>query len=400
MSPAIRKALKSVPMAESFNAFFKAVVVEHDAASIRRRYSRRARELGVSAPKDGAALREVLAKRIGARTRDLGWPKPRGELHIFLCYPQINWEAILPRALATFGEVSVFEWRSAGFNEMAPDWIQRRDAMNLRLLEVFLTAHRRRPVDLVVGYISGLTASAETLKTFANHGAVVTNFCFDDKVDWPGPKRGGRFVSTAEICGAVDLNLTSDPEGPLRYAVEGCLAMFHPEAADPELHRPVAVPFEYDVSFVGARFGWRPRLMEGLKRRGIDVACFGVGWPNGPVSNEEMHRIYAKSRINLGCGGIGYSRKLLCLKGRDFEVPMSGALYLTQHNPELALVYEIGRDILTFRDVPECARQIRGLLAAPERASAIRAAARHRSLVEHTYEARWGRVLEVLGALA
>ena len=176
--------------------------------------------------------------------------------------------------------------------------------------------------------------------------------------------------------------------------------MFHAEAADPEQHRPAEAPFVHDVSFIGARFGWRPRLIEGLRRRGLEVACFGNGWRNGPVSNEEMHLIYARSRINLGCGGIGHSRKLLCLKGRDFEVPMSGALYLTQHNPELAPLFDIGHEILTFTDVQDCARQIRAVLADPAGAAAMRAAARRRSLADHTYEARWSHVFRMLGALA
>jgi spore maturation protein CgeB len=154
------------------------------------------------------------------------------------------------------------------------------------------------------------------------------------------------------------------------------------------------------VSFVGARYGWRPHLINGLRRHGIDVACFGAGWPNGPLANEDMNALYGSSRINLGVGGIGYSGKLLCLKGRDFEVPMSGAVYLTQDNPELSLVYDVGREILTYRDVGHCAEVIRALLDDPERAERIRRAARARCLRDHTYAARWTTVFRTLGAVA
>ncbi len=159
------------------------------------------------------------------------------------------------------------------------------------------------------------------------------------------------------------------------------------------------MPFEYPVSFVGARYGWRPTLVTELQRRGVEVTCFGRGWPNDSIANDRMVDIYAKSRINLGCGGIGYSRKLLCLKGRDFEVPMSGALYLTQDNPELSLVFDVGREILTYRDVEDCARIIHEILNDEHRAAQIRKAARARCLVDHTYEKRWRAVLNVLGAL-
>jgi spore maturation protein CgeB len=140
-------------------------------------------------------------------------------------------------------------------------------------------------------------------------------------------------------------------------------------------------------------------LIDRLRRSNINVMCFGNGWQNGPVSNEDMRSIYAKSRINLGCGGIGYSRTLVCLKGRDFEVPMSGALYLTQENAELSLVFNVGTEILTYQNESDCARLIHDLLNDPDRAAAIRQAARARSIRDHTYTTRWSHVFRMLGAL-
>ena len=66
----------------------------------------------------------------------------------------------------------------------------------------------------------------------------------------------------------------------------------------------------------------------------------------------------------------------MCLKGRDFEVPMSGGLYLTQHNPELELVYKIGQEILTYHDVDDCAATIRAIVTDLDRAASIRQAGR------------------------
>ena len=327
------------------------------------------------------------------------WPKPPGGLHIFLAYSVFNWEAVLPKALAPFGQVSEYEWRSLGYDELAPDWLKRRDQMNAEMLQAFHAERQRRPIDVVVCYASGFTVAPEVLQEMAAHGAVITNFCFDDRTRWPGPVSGGRFESTAAIAHAVDLNLTVDPDGIARYFAYGGLSMFHPEAADPEWYRPVDVPFQYDVSFIGSRFGWRPTLIEGLRRRGIDVACFGKGWANGPVTVEDMNRIYSASRINLGFGGVGHSMKVLCLKGRDFEVPMSGGLYLTQHDPGLSLVFDIGREILTYRDVDDCARIIRATLDDPAGAAVIRRAGHERSLREHTYLERWTRVFRTLGAI-
>ncbi len=271
--------------------------------------------------------------------------------------------------------------------------------MNADMLAAFREANCARPVDAVIGYLSGHNTSPETLREMASAGAAIFNLCFDDKLFFPGRIVGGRYTSPAALAATVDLNLTNAPESILKYAVHGGLAMFWPGAAHPEVHCPRRGNFEYDVTFVGSCYGWRPRFIADLRRQGLKVECFGQGWPNGPLSNEEVINLFSRSRINLGFGGIGYSRKLLCLKGRDFEVPMSGGLYLTQDNPELALVYDVGREIVTYKDASQCARQVMRLLGDPERANAIRQAGRQRALRDHTYETKWSQVFKRAGLI-
>ena len=149
-------------------------------------------------------------------------------------------------------------------------------------------------------------------------------------------------------------------------------AIFWPEGANPEHFRPLNLPWRYDVSFIGQRYGLRPKFISTLRKRGIPVACFGKGWEHGYVSEEEMVEIYAQSRINLGFGFISRGREQ-CLKGRDFEVPMCGALYLTSHHPELERVWRLGEEIETYHDAEDCARKIKALLAGPERCARMRA---------------------------
>ncbi len=396
---ALKAQLRRWPILAAVNAAIKAQAMEREVANTKLRYQRELSERGIEVAR-GEAFHAALLRRLGDRPGRRGWPRQLGGLHIFLAFSVHNWESVLPEALAPFGRVSSFDWRALGFDERAADWPVRREEMNRALLAAYRAAAQVQPVDVVVGYVSGANVAPEVLLAMAADGAVVTNFCFDDKTHWPGTVVAGRYASTASIAHAVDLNLTNDPDGMGRYAAHGGLAMFHAEAADPQMHRPLELNFEYDVSFIGARFGWRPDFIEQLRRLGIEVTCFGAGWPNGTINNEEMKIVYAKSRINLGFGGIGHSRKLVCLKGRDFEVPMSGALYLTQHNPELAVVFELGRELVTYRNVADCARIIRELLADEARAADIRRAARARCLRDHTYFVRWSDVFRTLGALA
>jgi glycosyltransferase involved in cell wall biosynthesis len=230
-------------------------------------------------------------------------------------------------------------------------------------------------------------------------GAAIFNFCWDDVLNFPGKMRGGRYDSPAAIANAVDLNLTNAPASVIKYMVHGGLAIFFPESGLPEVHRPYPMNFQYDVTFVGAKYGWRPTFIAQLQRQGLSVNCFGPGWPSGALSDAEMVRMYSRSRVNLGFSAIGYSRRLHCLKGRDFEVPMSGGLYLTQWNSDLELVFDVGREILVYENLRDCVEKIRWILKRPDEAEKIRHAGRARCLKDHTYEARWGKVLELAGIL-
>ena len=389
--------LKRIPFIEHTNSFIKSILQEHKAKRTLQCYNRKAKQKEI-VTLQGVDLQKAIYKKLKARNRtDL--PKSKGQLHIFLAYYTCDWEAILPLTLKPFGKVSIFDWQAHGFDDTKPDWLKYRDRMNSCMLQAFLKAHKEKPVDVVIGYLSGYNTSPDTLLHMSELGAVIFNFCWDDKLNFPGKKIGGRYNSPAAIANVVDLNLTNSLDSEMKYRVHGGLAMFWPPAGYPPFHRQHNIPFEYDVSFVGACYGRRPFFINRLKKLGIKVECFGKGWPNGIVSNEEIIKIYSRSRINLGFAGIGHSRKLMCLKGRDFQVPMSGGLYLTQNNPELELVFDVGNEIVTYTNEKNCARIICKLLNNPTLAEAIRQAGRKRCLNVHTYDNRWSQVFKLTGIL-
>ncbi len=360
-------------------------------------YCEEARTKNLIVPEE-TELIGVLKKRFASRGIRLR-AKSKGELHVFVAFALFNWEGVFPKALESFGKISTFEWHSLGFETLSEDWLKQRDTMNAVMLESFYKAHKEKPIDAVVGYLSGYTVSPNVLSEMAKCGVAIFNFCWDDKLYFRGKIMGGRWTGPAALASVVDLNLTNAPDSCIKYMVEGGLAMFWPEAAHHEMHKPYDVPFEFDVSFVGGKYGWRPRFIQKLQKLGIKVTCFGKGWENGPLSDEEMVKLYSRSRINIGFGGVGHSRKLMCLKGRDFEVPMSGGLYLTQDNPELSLVYEVGKEILTYKNEKDCAEKIQWLLANPEEAAKIRKAGRERALKDHTWEKRFEKVLRLAGIM-
>ncbi|MFQ5508916.1 MAG: glycosyltransferase [Leptospirillia bacterium] len=351
-----------------------------------RRYRARARRLGLTYAPD------AIAERIDgeALTRAL----EDGNLRIFAAVRHHNWEGhnLIP-ALEKFGEVTHFDWGKEGFAEENRWDATEKRRMNRLLLERLDTALAAEPMHLFFGYLSGRNVYPETIRAIRERGLVTVNLALDDRAKFVSRKKYGYRFGNSEIAQAFDLCCTSTASALPKYLVEGGNPLLLPEGANPEVYRPVGGGFRHDVSFIGQCYGMRPGVIAELKRRGIEVATFGYGWPGGPVPVERMVEIYGESRINLGFGGVGVSDKLVCLKGRDFEIPMSGGLYLTQHNPELSLVYRVGEEIMTYRTPDELAERITHLLNHPDEADRIRKAGHARALAEHTWEHRMATVL-------
>lgn len=391
----LKNTLRKIDVVEKANHY-----IQRDVQSVRiaiqdRVYQHLARLRGL--PEGGLGidrLRELLQQRIGPRR-----PKEHGSLHIFIAYYYSSWEDVLAKSLRSFGTVDEFEWRSEGFDDAAPTWQAARTQMNARLLEAFWKAHARSPVDVFVGYLSGHNVSPDVLRAVTRSGAVVLNLCLDDRLHFPGAILGGRFTSPAAIAQAVDLNLTNNPAAAERYWVHGGLSLFWPEAAYPPLYNPV--PFEkrdLPLVFIGGCYGGRRSLVEGLRRAGLSISCYGPGWPNGPVSAEAMADILARAKIVLGFSSIGHSR-YTCLKGRDFEATAAGALYLTEWCPDLQLVFDVGSEIVTYRSKEECVRLICELQDDEPRAARIASAGQRRCLTEHSYASRWSSVFRLIGLM-
>jgi spore maturation protein CgeB len=379
------------------NARIKAYLQEQEVAKELAYYRQKTGKLN-QLPLNKKELSQILLARLAKRGIH-PLRKQKGQLHIFLTYPLNNWEAVLQPSLKPFGKVSEFEWGHFGFDVKSQDWIHQRSKMNKTMLDYFNIVNSEVPVDIVVGYLSGYSCDPLVLKQMAQSGSVIFNFSWDDKLGFRGKSIEGRWVGPAALASVVDLNLTNSPESCIKYFTEGGLPMFWPEAAHPLIHRPYDLPFEFDVSVLGGNYGWRSSFVENLRNRGINVTCFGNGWKNGPLNNEESVKLYSRSRINLGFSGIGHSRKLMCLKGRDFEVPMSGGLYLTQDNPELSLVYRIGDEILTYKNELDCIQKIKWIIENPTTAASIRKNGRERALRDHTWEIRFNEIFSLAGYL-
>lgn len=359
-------------------------------------YQKDFRERDLSIPKE-TEIHVRLASRFPGKT-----PKSKGDLHILAIFHNYNWEGpSLGPSLAAFGKVHHLDWRDpvlAGGKQ--PDDAGWMEAMNEGLLRTVHAWAVERPFDVVFSYLSGGQVSSGTLVKLHGLGAPMVNLALNDKETFVGKIRSGHAVGARDICRYFDLCWTSTIDALEKYVVEGANPLYLPEGANPDIHRPYDEDKIFDVSFVGQCYGNRPEIIGKLREVGIRVEAFGPGWPNGPLTTEEMVRTWSRSRINLGFGGVLGHKETYCLKGRDFEVPMSGGLYLTEHHAELIPFYEIGREIVTYTGFNDLLGKIRWLLSDPDQAEMIRRAGRVRALNEHTWEMRFDRVFRMLGVLA
>jgi spore maturation protein CgeB len=340
-------------------------------------------------------IRTQAAKRFSDRN-----PKSKGGLHILSIYHNYNWEGpSLGPSLAALGEVKHLDWRdpvlAGGKQPEETGWME---AMNDGVLKQTRAWAADRPFDVIFTYLSGGQVSPGFLEELRSFAPVV-NLALNDKETFVGRVRGGHAMGARDICRHFDLCWTSTIDALEKYVVEGAVPVYLPEGANPAVHRPYDEGKVYDVSFVGQCYGNRPETIARLRDAGIRVETFGPGWPNGPLTMEDMVRTWSRSRINLGFGGVLGHKETFCLKGRDFEVPMSGGLYLTEHHEELAPFYDVGREIVTYSGFDDLLEKIRWLLFNPEQAEAIRRAGRERALREHTWEMRFEKIFRMLGVL-
>ncbi|MCX7816191.1 MAG: glycosyltransferase [Syntrophales bacterium] len=356
-------------------------------------YRRMFHKLGLKVPGE-SEIKDIIHRRHPSIK-----PKKKGDLRILAIYHHYNWEdTSLKPALEKFGEVWRYDW----FERLGleGEWPRRmKETLNIDLTTFVSDLLKKIRPDVIFMYVTGEQVTPETMKFFEHLGIPTVNLSLNDKENFVGKIYNGQALGVRDICRYFTLNWTSTEDALVKYLVEGALPIYLPEGANPEVHKPLNLEKTIECSFVGQCYGNRRHVIEHLRARGIKVEAFGSGWLNGPLSTEAMVQLYSKSHINLGFSGVMGHRNTYCLKGRDFEIPMSGGLYLTEHHTELEKVYEIGREIVTYQGLEDLVSKIRELLQNPEKAEQIRQAGYRRARRDHTWEQRFDKIFKLLGVI-
>ena len=169
-------------------------------------------------------------------------------------------------------------------------------------------------------------------------------------------------------------------------------------------HRLVPSPTTHrtsDVSFIGARYPTREQVLTFLCDDGVPVRAFGRDWSSHPVDRLRTWRLgtpavpagrdlaraaaydvmaASAATLNLHGDQDGFTM-------RTFEAAGVGGVELLDR-PDVEALYEPGVEVLTWTTPEELTDICRRALADPQWTNAIRAAARARTLAEHTFDHR------------
>jgi hypothetical protein len=209
-------------------------------------------------------------------------------------------------------------------------------------------AHRARPLDLVLTYVSDSHLEPAAIEQVHQNIAPIVNFFCNNVHQFHLVERTARYF---------DRCLVPEAEAIPKYRRAGATPIFWPMAANPKYYRPIDTPLRYDATFAGQRYADRGSLVLPLLEGGVTADAFGQSWLpgaggggenaprggalarslsllasgrnplraardtmdwkklstghaahlHGPVSDEDYVRLYSESRISLGFSIVGRS---------------------------------------------------------------------------------------------
>lgn len=209
--------------------------------------------------------------------------------------------------------------------------------------------------------------------------------------------------------------ITTDKFSLSKYHRIGVKNVIHSQWAaiddDKEMIKPL--PYKYDVTFVGGHNRYRNWFVNRLIKNGIPVQCFGHGWKNGPLNNEEMINLFATSRINLNLSNsasfdlryllthpknlahtLHTTKHASQIKARNFEINYFAGFQLADYVPGLEDYYDIGKDLACYSTPEEAAMLVRYFLENEKERELIRDRGMLRARQNYTYTTQLKKVLD------
>jgi hypothetical protein len=274
-----------------------------------------------------------------------------------------------------------------------------------------------RGLDAVVSYCFSNDLELDVVDRVREAGIPWINFFCDSSY---------AFHTVEALARRTSLNWFVESAAESGYRELGVPYLRAPYAVDPDAlpdascSRP-----ERALAFVGTAHRERLKLAVLFRLFGADLHVRGWGWPNilepsrdgalgragravarrllrdragGHLADAEYVAYLRTSQALLGMneGYLPGGASVAYLKLRDLELPGMGCAYLAQHHDDLALVYDVGQEIRSFRTITEGLRAARELARDPHQCRRMGLRARERVLAEHTWSTR---LPQLLGAI-
>jgi spore maturation protein CgeB len=324
-----------------------------------------------------------------------------------------------------------------------------RPRVSEALLTQIRAAHAARPLDLFFSYFFDACVLPETIEQIKRLGITTVNWYCNGSY---------QLHLVAEIAPHYDWCLVPEKFRIRDYERMGARPLYCQEAANPAIYQPFDLPVEFDVTFVGQAYGERPHVIKRLSDDGIDVRVWGYGWERyaqwrallaraaarqlrtvprlltaaggagvqkrsgapraeagaaaapvrlprrivgGVLDDLQMIQMYSRSKINLGfsaCGDPqGMQQRILQIRLRDFEVPMSRGFYLVEYMEELEEFFRLGEEVVCYRNAGDLVEKIKYYLRHDGERERIRQAGYERCRRDHTWHRRFQTAFRAMG---
>jgi len=324
------------------------------------------------------AIDDVELAKKNLIKRNFKWQGGR-KTNVIAIFSINNWENKLLEALEIIGPVSHITWDHIHeFYDSKQDWSIEKKKLNDYVRLKFDELYQEDNNVFVFMYVSDFIIDVETVQYFKKRNVLIANFCWDDLLYFKSSYMG-QSIGVANISKYVDFNLSFSPEAFPRYHFNRSPVFFWSSVSytndlliNTNQLTQIDVSNEFYVLFIGSKYGWRAKFIEKLKSHGIKVICYGNGWENGALSEDRMKEEIRNAPITLGFANVGYTQSITTIKGRDFEVPTYGGLYLTQISLGIEKYYKIGREIFSYKNSDDCIEIIEFVRANIDIANAIR----------------------------
>jgi len=332
-------------------------------------------------------------------------------------------------------EVTLFDIDQFIIGKRAKPYSKKaKEILSNELIPVFHQLNNKINFDLFFGYLDSGIIYPDVLADLSKSIFTInytTNF--------------HQFSIFKEIASNVNLSIYASKIAEDSFRNIGAQSYYMPFAANPEFYRPSTNKDLSKINFIGSSYGTRPYLMWRLLQNGINLHIFGPGWQieshaysysrylyntiqfmfssennwlrssenslrqqlirkinidfpgkaHGTLSDMEYSKVLSESPIVLNINESRYNHDFLncdVLLGcnlRDFEIPMSGSMSLTQYSDELANFFEDGTEVVSFKNEYELRDKIKFYTRNINLCRQISLAGYQRAITNHTWVNRF-----------